>query len=93
MSHTFGKMATALVGVARTHRAEDYTVTPTMEVTIPEIGLKLTFEREEDGGIVLVVRGHAGILPPGAPASEGDMLQILPVAGNTVGIRLRGAVR
>ena len=44
MSHTFGKMATALVGVARTHRAEDYTVTPTMEVTIPEIGLKLTFE-------------------------------------------------
>lgn len=92
MSSAFGKMATPIVRVARTHRVEDCTASPAMEVTISEIGLKLTFEREENGDIIMVVRGHAGIMPPGTE-SETDMLQILPVAGNTVGIRLRGNVR
>lgn len=90
MARTFGEMVGVDVRVG-TLRLDEL-VPGALGVSMPTLGLKILFEQESDGGVVMLVRGYAGLLGD-ASGVEGDMLEILPVAGNTVGIRLRRAVR
>lgn len=97
MARTFGEMAEVgvLVDQGPTLRypgmTSGHAVPGALGVSLPTLGLKILFEQEDDGGVVMLVRGHTDLLDD-ASGVEGDMLEILPVAANTVGIRLRRRV-
>lgn len=84
MSQTFGERSPFR---ARLHKgfaaAADHLVD---RLTLSDLGLQFSVELEEDGRPILIVRGHAGLAPE---LGSSDLLEIVPVTGNSIGLRLR----